>query len=53
MAGLTVLEVIIVYQQFQQLSLLPFEADAALVTHLKGSYYDLREGAFYEGSVNL
>lgn len=53
MTGLTVLEMIMVHQQFQQLFLLPFEADAALVTPLKGLYYDLREGTFYEGSVNL
>lgn len=53
MAGLTVLEMVIVHQQFQQLFLSPFEADTALVTHLKASLYDLREGTSYEGSVNL
>lgn len=53
MAGLTVLEMVIVHQPLQQLFLSPFEADAGLLTHLKGSYYDLREGTFHEGSVNL
>lgn len=51
MGVLTVLEMVTVHQK--QLFLLPFEAVTAFVTHLKESYYDLREGRFYQVSVNV